>query len=217
MPLIEHIIYPDTSELGTWSLDESESYFLSRLPLSNEEEEELGGITHELRRRQWLAVRYLVHKMSGRVSRGYVLKNTAGAPLILDSPFRISLSHSESYVAAAAAPYRIGVDIQVKTDKLQKILHRFMNTEELRLSTESSNLNLAHILWSAKECMFKAYGEGEIDFSEHLAIVNPADIDSEQPKGYVKAVLNKEGSEMNFGVEFQQDDQILWVVAKEMV
>ncbi len=216
MPLIEHMIYPDLSEFGIWKIEESKEELIHRLGLSEDEIEEMNGFSWHQRQLQWLAVRWLLFKMSGRAERGRVFKDTTGKPSLTDSEFNITLSHSHAFVAAAAAPFPIGVDIQVKSDRMQRIIRKFADERERSVCKQKDNLNLAHLIWSAKECMFKAFGQEEVSFRKHLHVCDPEEINCQEGKGYFKGQVRRGKEIMSFDFAFLQDEEKVFVLGKSI-
>lgn len=214
MPMIEHMVYPDRSEAGIWKIEESKEELIQRLDLTEEEIEEMEGFSWHQRQLQWLAVRWLLFKMSGRRARGRVFKDISGKPNLAKSEFNITLSHSHAFVAAAAAPYPIGVDIQVKSERMQRIIRKFADENELQACSNRDNLNLAHMIWSAKECMFKAFGQKEVSFSRHLHICNPEEVECQKKKGNFQGQVRKGEEIMSFDFVFLQDDEKVFVLGK---
>ena len=111
MPLVYHKDLIKKSEIGIWRIEEDEAFFSKQLELVEEEAEQLSKIKGG-RRVEWLASRYLLHKMSGRSIRGAFLKDKYGKPHLENSRFEVSISHSNHMVAVIAAPFSIGIDIQ---------------------------------------------------------------------------------------------------------
>lgn len=214
MPLIEHVVYPDLSESGIWKIEESKQELMQNLDLSKQEIEEMEGFAWHQRQLQWLAVRWLLFKMSGRDERGKVFKDTTGKPSLSDSAFNITLSHSHHFVAAAAAPYPIGVDIQVKSDRMRRIIRKFADEKELQACMGRKDLNLAHLIWSAKESMFKAFGEVEVSFSRHFHVCSPDKIDCQKSTGSFCGQVKKGEDVMAFDFIFSQDDEKVFVLGK---
>jgi phosphopantetheinyl transferase (holo-ACP synthase) len=67
-------------------------------------------------------------------------------------------------------PEHAGFDIQLEDEKLMKIRQRFAHPSELDAAANSPNeLAYVTILWSAKEAVFKVFGE-EFTFAEHIRI-----------------------------------------------
>jgi phosphopantetheinyl transferase (holo-ACP synthase) len=58
------------------------------------------------------------------------------------------------------------------TPRVQNIKHKFLHVDELVFVHSHSidqQIPLLTLLWSAKEAMFKWWGEGDVDFSEVTA------------------------------------------------
>ncbi len=86
-----------------------------------------------------------------------LLKSKTGKPLTIDNR-SISISHSGDLVTLAVASHEIGVDIQLFSEKMARVQHKFISDSELKLPADS-NFNSTHFLWCAKEAIFKIYGE----------------------------------------------------------
>lgn len=97
----------------------------------------------------------------------------SGAPRLIspNHDYRISISHSGSYVALVLSEgqYGVGVDIQVASDKLPQVAPRFMSPTELayyRHLTTSEADEWLYTVWGLKEAAYKAY---PIQVKRHLA------------------------------------------------
>ncbi len=93
-------------------------------------------------------------------------------PFVLDERYHFSISHCGDYAAAiVSSRQRVGVDIEMPVEKLQRIQHKFLSPEEMfrfpNLQDADNYTQLTH-LWSAKEAVFKWYGLGKVDFREHM-------------------------------------------------
>ena len=173
MPLLFHKYLVDVIEVGVWKIDEDEQFFLDQLDLYQQEEEQLSQLKGR-RRVEWLAVRHLLHIMSGRKRRGSCLKDEFGKPYLENSPFQISMSHTEKMASVIAGPIPVGIDIQKKVDKIDRIAAKFVSTQEFDLNP-SPTIEWYHLIWGAKECMYKAYGRKRLDFRNNLRV----DLDQE--------------------------------------
>lgn len=97
----------------------------------------------------------------------------SGAPRLIspNHDYRISISHSGSYVALVLSEgqYGVGVDIQVASDKLPQVAPRFMSSTELayyRHLTTSEADEWLYTVWGLKEAAYKAY---PLQVNRHLA------------------------------------------------
>lgn len=166
--ILQEKIFP-SGEIGIWRLEEAESFFLEQLQLEASEALQLSRIQGK-KRLEWLAVRQLVHRMSGSAERIPFLKDAWGKPHLRDVSREVSISHSGNLAAAILAPVPVGIDIQFPVEKITRIAARFLSPEELgSVSTEDELMHL-HVFWGAKESLYKAYGRRELDFCAHIRI-----------------------------------------------
>ena len=169
MPLYLHRILKPEGEIGLWLITEPESYFLANLSLFPLEKK----LLHDLkghRKLEWLAGRWLLHYMSGRLDRGACYKDEFGKPHLENSPFQISLSHSREMASVMAAPNAVGIDIQKLVPKIERIAHKFMRDVEMESLQDATRLEHLHVYWGAKEALYKAYGRKQLDFRQHIHI-----------------------------------------------
>ncbi len=121
---------------------------------------------NERRRTEHLAWRRVVRRELGRtVTIDY---NDVGAPVVDTPNTYISVAHGGGMVAVAIAEQRIGVDIESAERNFERAKERYMSLEELRLSDDSLWPAMA---WTAKEAMYKLYGEKGVDLRDDLHIV----------------------------------------------
>ena len=198
--------------LGIWDIKEDESYFLEALDLYPGEDRQLEQIKG-FRRLEWLACRHLVHFLSGRQIRGAILKDKFGKPFLEESTWEISMSHSGGKAAVIAAPYLVGVDIQNIVPRISTLAPRFCNREELDGIQASVNpIEAAHVIWGAKESLYKIYGKGKIDFRKDLAVY-PFDYDPNGGQLQCK-VLNHNFIHKFYG-EYTKIDNFIFVYIQE--
>lgn len=168
MPLLLHKKVDLNAEVGVWNIEEDEDFFLGHLHLHQVEAAQLEMIKGH-RRLEWLAARYLLHFMTGRSVRAICLKDDFGKPYLVDSSYHISMSHTKNRAAIIASPTSVGIDIQTKVSKIERIAHKFISDEEWSTFSEMSIENM-HIFWGAKECLYKAYGRKNLDFKSNIFI-----------------------------------------------
>lgn len=208
MPITLHEHLHEPGEWGLWSINESEAWLRENVDLFAEEIERLSCIKGEGRRREFLAARILLHFMSGRSERGELYKDEAGKPHLRDSHFHVSISHTVDYAAAIAHPNPCGVDVQRIVPKIKRLARKFVGeAERIQLIPEHELLQL-HLIWSAKEAMYKAFGRRELDFREHLFV----DFEGFSPeKTTGSAYLRKGAAEMFFSLDFKVFDDFVLV------
>lgn len=212
MPLHIHDKILDNGEIGIWKIDETEAFFKSLLGLSHSEKEYINLIKGR-KKLEWLASRYLLHYLSGRKERGMCLKDEYGKPYLQDSNFKISISHSWNYAAVIAGPKNVGIDIQRRVEKIERIKHKFLSSAELNNINEDHYIDHLHIYWGAKEAIFKAYGKKELEFKKHLLI---EDFNLDFEKGRFNASLQKDSVTINYSGFYKIIDSYFLVYVIEI-
>ncbi|MDO8367426.1 MAG: 4'-phosphopantetheinyl transferase superfamily protein [Saprospiraceae bacterium] len=170
---------------GLWQIAEDEAFFRTDLPLSVSEESEFARHINPLRRLEWLAGRWLLHKLTDAPHRFPLAKDAFSKPFFPENQdLACSLSHSKGIVGALISTVHrssfivhrsIGCDIQVLTEKMPRIAHKFLHEAEqdfVKNRPYEENLDLLHLFWTAKESLYKAYGLKELDFRKNLFVGN---------------------------------------------
>jgi len=203
--------------LGLWEVREEEAWFLNGLALSEEEQEQLDRIKGR-RRVEYLAVRQLIHAMSGREKRGALIKDSFGKPHLEKSDWQISVSHSGDLAAAIASARLVGVDVQRLVPKIDRLSPKFLAPSEQQYLNGNPNLiESLHVYWGAKESLYKAYGRRELDFCQHLHI---APFTFREGKGETIGWVKKQKHLQSFEVHFQlvaSHYMLVWVMAQSSV
>lgn len=172
------LLFKNTAPLwGIWKLEESSDVLLSLLTNKELYLSQLEQIRTESRRREWLACRVLLQEFVD--SSVYIAYHANGAPYLVNSSLFVSISHTKGYVAVLLQNHpAVGIDIEYRSNRVQKIRTRFMNEEEESALDKKQETEHLLIHWCAKEALFKMIGQEEVDFREHLH-VEPFPYDSE--------------------------------------
>jgi len=169
VPIIHHQSIEPQGNWAIWEIREAESWFRAHLQLFDVEEAMIGEMNSQ-RRLEWLAARQLLHEVLGDQDRTPCLKDTNGKPYLEDRAIHLSMSHSHDLASVILAPVPVGIDVQYRVAKLQRIASKFVTDKEVDVYPGKPDLDFLHILWSAKECIYKAYGKRGLDFREHLHV-----------------------------------------------
>lgn len=168
MPLVYQQNINPYTKLGVWHITESEDFFLQQVMLQNE-------ITHPHKRLQHLAGRFILKKVFINFPLELIKIADTRKPYLADEAYHFSISHCGDYAAAiASTANRVGIDIEIPQQKIERIKHKFLNDQELDL-LKMPGVNLLQSLtigWSIKEALFKWYGAGQVDFKKDLKINN---------------------------------------------
>jgi phosphopantetheinyl transferase len=173
MPMVyQQNINPHT-RLGVWHIAEPESFFINEVPVQR-------NITHPHKRLQHLAGRFLLKELYP--SFPYDLIRIAGTrkPFLENEAYHFSISHCGDYAAViVSSENRVGVDVELISSKVEKVKHKFLSAAEqemlqvlLQGNPFDHYIKLLTLAWSIKESLFKWYGDGEMDFIEHMQIQN---------------------------------------------
>jgi 4'-phosphopantetheinyl transferase len=122
-------------------------------------------------RGRWIAKHLLAAGRPGSRPDDYViLPDTLGAPVVYDDsltvlPVSLSISHTAGLAAAAVGeePARVGVDVERLIDEPTAIVEEYFTREERALCSGSGGGAIrarATAIWSVKEALMKAMGEG---------------------------------------------------------
>jgi len=135
------------------------------------------NIKHPHKRLQHLAGRYLLRYLFPDFPYDEILIADTRKPYLPGEQYHFSISHCGDYAAAiVSSTHRVGIDIEIPSDKVQRISHKFIHANEDRWlvaiqgQLQSSTSELQTILWSAKEAIFKWYSLGGVDFKDHIQL-----------------------------------------------
>lgn len=157
------------TRLGIWRIEETESFFLEKVPLKKD-------VSHPYKRLQHLAGRYLLPTLYKDFPLEEILVADTRKPFLENEQYHFSISHCGNFAAAIVSDrYRVGVDIEFVTPRLRRIAEKFLHPEEALFlkdweALSHIHLELTTLLWSAKEAIYKWHGEGMMDFKEHMRL-----------------------------------------------
>ena len=174
MPIHTHKHLNEHSSLVVWEIEESVDWFLSQLHLEEDELEKYSGFRTDVRRTHWLAYRYILKKIVGKGSNIRVKYNQHNKPFIDLSDDHISVSHSGKYATVILSrKYPVGIDIEKLSPRLHKIADKFLTADETGVQLDTMPTEDLCLHWCAKEAMYKLYGERNLDFRDHMKILDP--------------------------------------------
>ena len=199
---------------AVWHIDESNAYFEERLRLNADEIEILKDFS-ERKHLEWLSSRYLLHIMTGSKSRTLCVKDEHGKPTLINSEYHISLSHSLNRIAVIASRHSVGIDIQKVVSKIGRISRKFCNEYELQLipNEDKAELLYYHIIWGAKECIYKSYGKRKVDFRGHMTI---SDLGDNLTSGIAKGIIDIGDFKASYNIEYHLMDEYMIVTSVEV-
>lgn len=159
------------------------------------------------KQREWMASRELLFRIAGSATRLECLYDDFGKPYLLNSTKHISVSHSDLWCSAMISDQPCGVDIQGYSPTVERIAERFLTEYDLdKIRQHPRRIPFLHILWGAKESMYKAYGRKKLGFREHIFI---SDIDWAHQCGVGE--IKFEAIHLHYEIEFRLLPEVAWV------
>jgi phosphopantetheinyl transferase len=187
MPIFYQHQLNEHTRLGVWKIEETEEFFRGNVPLHRD-------VTHPHKRLQHLAGRFLLQFLFPDFPYALIQIADTRKPYLPDEQYHFSISHCGDYAAAIVSTQnRVGVDVEIPTEKVLKLSGKFLSAKECsmltdqystrndvlinslqtlgsRLTTQDSRLTT--LLWSSKEAVFKWHGDGAVDFKQHIRLFN---------------------------------------------
>ena len=154
---LHQIIKENKSEIGIWKMEESLVELQNMISKADS-----SYLNSEKRKKEFLSTRILLNKLNPNSEITY---NKFGAPQLSDGK-QISISHSKTSVAIIISDNNVGIDIEEIDEKALRISSKFINKNHLVNLTKEK----ATLIWCVKECLFKLFQKGNIDFRKDITI-----------------------------------------------
>ncbi|HQU56766.1 MAG: 4'-phosphopantetheinyl transferase superfamily protein [Chitinophagaceae bacterium] len=173
MPIFYQQQINEHTRLGIWSIQETEEFFRAKVPLHRQ-------VSHPHKQLQHLAGRYLLAHLYPDFPAHLIQIADTNKPYLPDEQFHFSISHCGNFAAAIVSQNkRVGIDIEIPVPKILKVQHKFIAPAErtgffsdqiIPGQIPGVELGIATLIWSAKEAVFKWYGDGKVDFRRHIRL-----------------------------------------------
>ena len=170
MPLFADSNVSENLKIGLWKIEESIDQLLASVVFNEDERKMFAKFAAESRKKEWLATRILLKEITGTWQNISYLDN--GKPYLRNESTDISISHTPGYAAVSLRKEGpAGIDIQQKTEKILRIKDRFLSPAEAQHYTEiDQDQDWLHLVWSAKEALYKIYGDNKLIFKTDIEI-----------------------------------------------
>jgi len=165
-------IYPDYI---IWRMDESEEELLASLQHPEYFAEKIAKLKPGSRRRlEVLAVRRALKELCSGEEQ-HILYDSDGKPSLAapfvsaeaDSFDNIAISHTDGYAAVALCHHPIGIDIERRGRRVERVVSHFLKPEEISLLMLTPDYELAlHMAWCSKEAAYKILGKEYYDLQK---------------------------------------------------
>lgn len=205
------------TDLVVWEITENEDFFLSKLKGFRLVREELQKIKHASKRLQFLASRYALLELLGVQIFARLKKTERGKLVVADnSDVYLSVSHSGHHAAVAVSSISVGIDIQEYDRRLMFLARKFVNDMEREWINVKDPFLDYHLIWGAKESVFKAWGQGEVDFRGHLTVLPKVMDEDNLSEAEYFISLKKEKIEKEYKIWNYDGSDVFLVVVREM-
>jgi phosphopantetheinyl transferase len=203
MPLVYQQNINAVTKIGVWRITETENFFLQQVPLQNE-------ITHPHKRLQHLAGRFLLKELYPDFPLALIQIADTRKPFLPNETYHFSISHCGDYAAVVVSKqHRVGVDIEAVTNKIQRIIPKFLTDAEQQLIATDAVSKTATLLWSVKEAVFKWKSTGGVDFKKHITIKK---IEPGIDEGTVYCIFENETT-LQVSYIFFSNHSLTWLVS----
>ncbi len=205
MPVFFQHQINEHTRLGVWKIEETEDFFKGNVPQHRE-------VTHPHKRLQHLAGRFLLQYLFPDFPYKLIQIADTRKPFLPDERYHFSISHCGDYAAAiVSSKNRVGVDVEEPVEKILTIQNKFLSDkerEQFLYEFKTPNFRLPTLLWSAKESVFKWYGNGGVDFRQHIQLFN-----LQEEKRTIDCFFAKNESELVIHYRHFDGLVLAWVVS----
>ena len=190
--------------IGLWEITAPYKEMESKYQLQKGDMASMEGISNEVRKLQILCTRLLIREMDPGIDTSLLTRDAMGMPYFKEAGPKISISHSGKYVTVSLSfQHKTGIDIEKIGEKVNRVQDKFMNGTEKKCGIDQ-NIDCIHeyqhVIWGAKEALFKLYGKGGVSFKEDLAVM-PFQY---QDKGSFNGKIYKADFEQSFSINYER-------------
>ncbi len=168
-------------------------------------------IHHPQKQREFLASRILIQTLVESVGETYhgIRKDSFDKPFLHNTNSHFSLSHSLRFAAVVWHPLvKVGIDIEPISEKLAVVAHKYLSDTEY--THADRNLRKLGVYWTAKEALYKLYGEKKLSFKGNIAL-EPFMEESQHIEGWVRTETESKRYQLEV---ISVEDCVLTVVAE---
>ena len=186
------------SKVGIWKITETESQLKDKL----KHLEDIPTVQNH-RTMQWLAARVLLMELCEK--EVLIEKDKFGKPHLPQEDLKISITHCGDFAAAIISENEgAGIDLEKVNPRILRVGHKFAVGEEKEILDKHKPEMALHIIWGVKESLYKLYGRKEIDFIQHLKII-------EEKENVIVSSINKGAFSVQVEMEYEMFNEMLLV------
>jgi phosphopantetheinyl transferase len=193
-----------TTRLAVWKIEETEEFFKGNVPAHRD-------VTHPHKRLQHLAGRFLLQFLFPDFPYELIQIADTRKPFLPEEQYHFSISHCGDYAAAiVSSTSRVGVDAELIRPLVGQLIPKFLSEKEKNWLYRETILEQSTLMWSAKESVFKWFGEGGVDFRENIRLDRPNPADETISCFFTK-------TNQRLVIHYRQFNQLMvaWVIGNE--
>ena len=209
MPKVKSVSLNSDAVLGLWEIREElpELLILAQQEGMHSIIDKLNKeVRSDSRKLEVLATRLLLKQMRGDLE-STIEYDQWGKPYLTDESSKISISHCRSHAAIITHPeLEAGIDIEHISPRILAIARRFMNDAEWAYLPNETDLEYLHLIWAAKECVYKIHGRHGVNFKNDIYVqqFNP------NSEGELRVTFKKNTLICDYHLHYQSDgDKVL--------
>lgn len=187
MPLHQILSINETTTAYFWHITEDVTSLFRAVSLSDCSNKRLEGMKSEAQQKAFLAVRMLLLHLGysdedltyDASGKPHLKREVSGTKNENENPLPvthcpspnnryISISHSHDFAAICVSDQEVGIDIELRKEKILKIASRYMNVRHLEQLSIEEQIAKATTVWGIKEAIFKIKNEKGISFPDHI-------------------------------------------------
>ena len=206
MPVFFQQDLNEDTRLAVWKISEPEAFFKDRVPSHRD-------VTHPHKRLQHLAGRYLLQYMFPDFPYELILLADTRKPYLPDEQYHFSISHCGDYAAAIVSrSRRVGIDVEIPVEKISRIMYKFLSADEHErfgiMNFSDHRSSVATVYWSAKEAVYKWFGDGAVDFRRNIRLTS-----RDEQAGIIDCQFTKTNQDLK--IHYREFDQLVlaWVLS----
>jgi hypothetical protein len=163
MPIIFEKQITPAKKLAVWQITEPLDFFLGKLGLEPDRN------SSEKRQLENAVCSFLLNELAGEDMHLHLSRDEFGKPYVRNAGHGISFSHSRDMVACVIdmEGRSAGVDIELIRESILGLSKKFINPED---SSPFTGIVHCHMIWGAKEVLYKIHAKKELDFICHLTV-----------------------------------------------
>ena len=210
MALYKIIDLERKTKILVWKITESFDTLYQQVVLKDVSLARLENMKSESHQKGFLSVRKLLEQAG--YSDFDLYYDAFGKPHLLDGT-HISISHSFDFSVIILSDTNIGIDLEMRRDKIGLIARKFADEPFVYLAENNKEdyISKLTVLWGVKEAVFKVRNEIGISFKDHI-FVRPFEIMDKK----TTAMLHFNHHEQEFEVHFEEIENytMVWVSEK---